>query len=338
MKRLLLHLGLPKTATTTLQHHVFQSLHENGKINFLGKVIDFDLNGKAIFRNYTGGFIRKACERNDVGSLTEQLNNTLDDNKLNVFSDEGIMVSYPGKDNLPLTEKVKNLSEMLLDYDVRVLLTVRQPLNYLFSLYVELYKDFYSKDKNNNTFNKYVSNLLADTNLVDQSSVYMHENIAMLSKFFPITVVFFEDLKYDKSAYIQSFSRLFDDDITEEMAAAFETKLENVKKNLDNGVYCSSDLSLRGIKKKASNWLRPIKPIHHILKQIYRSRWLPFSFITERKFFQREVFHRRPDAETAEKLMEIIGVPSTFNARQYDISEKKLKRYGYLSPENHYEK
>lgn len=334
MKRLLLHLGLPKTATTTLQHHVFQPLHVNGKINFLGKVIDFNVHEKATFRNYTGGFIRKACEGNDVGSLSEQLNNALDENKLNVFSDEGIMVSYPGKENLPLTEKVRNLSEMLLDYDVRVLLTVRQPLDYLFSLYVELYKDFYSKDKSKNTFNKYASSILASANPVDQSSVYIHDNIALLSKFFPTTVVFFEDLKYDQSAYIQSFSHLFDEDVEEVITAAFETKQENVKKNLNNGVYSLNGLSLRGLKNKASNWLRPMKPVHNLLKQLYRSQWLPFSFITERNFFQREVFHQRPDPEMAEKLMEIVGVPSTFNAPQYDISEEKLKRYGYLAPED----
>jgi hypothetical protein len=35
--QLLLHIGLPKTATTSLQRNVLMPLHQEGKINYLGK-------------------------------------------------------------------------------------------------------------------------------------------------------------------------------------------------------------------------------------------------------------------------------------------------------------
>jgi len=44
--QLLLHIGLPKTATTSLQHNVLYPLHKEGKINFLGAVLSNSLSLK----------------------------------------------------------------------------------------------------------------------------------------------------------------------------------------------------------------------------------------------------------------------------------------------------
>lgn len=43
--QLLLHIGLPKTATTSFQFNVLYPLHKQGKINFLGALVSnsFDL-------------------------------------------------------------------------------------------------------------------------------------------------------------------------------------------------------------------------------------------------------------------------------------------------------
>lgn len=52
MKKILLHLGLPKTATTSLQHNVLRKLHEEGTINFLGKDLDYcDKTGRVTVHN-----------------------------------------------------------------------------------------------------------------------------------------------------------------------------------------------------------------------------------------------------------------------------------------------
>ena len=37
MKRLIIHIGLPKTATTSLQHNLFLKLHEDGHLSYLGR-------------------------------------------------------------------------------------------------------------------------------------------------------------------------------------------------------------------------------------------------------------------------------------------------------------
>ncbi|AHF02228.1 hypothetical protein THIAE_04300 [Thiomicrospira aerophila AL3] len=63
MIKVLIHLGLPKTATTSLQHNVLQPLHDKGYINFLGKNLDYcDRTCKVEIHNYTGKFIRDAVE------------------------------------------------------------------------------------------------------------------------------------------------------------------------------------------------------------------------------------------------------------------------------------
>jgi hypothetical protein len=106
MKKIIVHLGLPKTATTTLQHHLFQELHNDGKINFLGKVVEFDKKtGKSYYINNSGGIIRKAAEERLNYEVSLELESLLVEDRVNVFSDEGIMVCYPGKQNLSLEKK-----------------------------------------------------------------------------------------------------------------------------------------------------------------------------------------------------------------------------------------
>lgn len=47
-KNLIIHIGYPKTATTTLQFSLFTDLHKAKEINFLGKVPKIYRNKKII--------------------------------------------------------------------------------------------------------------------------------------------------------------------------------------------------------------------------------------------------------------------------------------------------
>ena len=170
MTKILIHLGLPKTATTSLQHNVLQKLHDQGKINFLGKNLDYcDATGKVTIYNYTGKFIRDAAEEKiTLAEARELLSQHFDKDKLNVFSDEGLMIAYPGQKNLPLKQKIENLKKLLEGYDVNIALTLRNPVDYFYSLYVQLYPDFYSQIKALNTFEKYTQKLQYGENMVLQ--------------------------------------------------------------------------------------------------------------------------------------------------------------------------
>ena len=88
-----MHIGLAKTATTSLQHNLFQPLHEQGKVKFLGKLLEIEKDtGRVNFLNYTGGIIREYCEEKIDVDIVGAVDRILDSGKLNIFSDEGISV------------------------------------------------------------------------------------------------------------------------------------------------------------------------------------------------------------------------------------------------------
>lgn len=63
MRRLLIHAGYPKAASTTLQNNVFLPLHNTGEINFLGRAFESGYLGKASEKRTYKGWLDKALER-----------------------------------------------------------------------------------------------------------------------------------------------------------------------------------------------------------------------------------------------------------------------------------
>ncbi|AFI83930.1 hypothetical protein Q7A_1090 [Methylophaga nitratireducenticrescens] len=333
MKRILLHLGLPKTATTTLQHHLFQKLHDEGNINFLGKVVDYDKNGKAYFKNNVGWIIRKACEgRINNGDVSEKIDELLVKDKLNVFSDEGIMVFYPGQDNLPLSEKIQNLNDLLSEFEVKVLMTIRQPVDYIFSLYVQLHAEFYRKIKELDTFEKYAHYFVNSESNIDQESVFMEETIKLVSNYFDTKILVFEDIKHDPKYFAQQVALALETDkhLVEKIIL---DQHENIKKGGEGGVYSQQVISLLGLKKWIADVTRKQPIVHSIFKSMYRSEKLPLQQLTNFKVAQKATFHKKADPILSSKLLSMTGISPSFQADKFGVSQKKLCDYNYIAGE-----
>lgn len=328
MKRILLHLGLPKTGTTTLQHHLFQRLHEQGLVNFLGKALTIDLNGKVIASNYRGKIIRQACEGKIQEDVSVDIDKLLSDSKLNVLSDEGIMVFYPGMENLPLNEKLKKLAELLSEYDVEVFVSLRQPVEYLYSLYTELYTRHYSKISYQNSFKKYVENFLETEIDLDQESAYMHRTVELISHYFKTKVLLFDTMKADPMTYSKFLAGI----LTVDESWVFNTitsKQENRKQKSRNGVYTKQSISLRKIKFFLAEKLVTYKRTFSVLRAVYfplRILLTPLESVT---IARSKKLHKNIDNKTKDRLMERLGIPESFSVESYGLSKDELKRYGY---------
>jgi len=329
MKRILLHLGLPKTATTTLQHHLFQRLHDEGQINFLGKVVAYDENGKSYFKNNTGEIIRKACEGKVSANISARIDELLVKDMLNVFSDEGIMVFYPGQVNLPLADKIRNLHNLLSDYEVKVLMTIRQPVDYIFSLYVQLHAKFYRTIKTMDTFEKYTEHFFNPALEIDQESVFMDRNIKLVSNFFDTKILIFEDIKHDPTYFSgQIASALKVDKVLVEKIIVGQH--ENIKKGKTGGVYSQRVISLSDLKKWVVGKTQKCQKIHGVLKFLYRTEKLPFQRLTRLKVAEKATFHKKPARALASKLLNMTAIPASFQADEFGISRNKLRDYGYI--------
>ncbi|KKA44108.1 MULTISPECIES: hypothetical protein [Salinivibrio] len=299
--RIILHLGLPKTATTSIQHNVFQKLHEEKRINFLGKCLDFDYKSANLnVINYAGKFIRDAAEQAlSISEARRQLAISLDNDLLNVFSDEGLMIAYPGKENLPLKRKFNNLKAIFEGYDVQVVVTTREPVDYLYSLYVQLYPDYFDRIDSMNSFGKYISRLLAEPDNVLFESFFYSKWLKKLQSQFDVTVLDYEDFAKNKPNIYQSWSDLLLLS-EEEFQSKFEANKINEKKKVGKEV--KEVKSFKYIEDKVRIFLRNRGLLFLLFKWIYNQFGLKRAL---RYRYSSRGLHHYPTKEQCDRLREL---------------------------------
>lgn len=128
---LLVHIGLPKTATTTLQMDVFPQWAIACGFRYVG-----------VYQPRGGEKdpIYAACMRaiDDPASIVAArgvLRRALEAHKLLVWSEEMLTV---GKADLSWAVKLERLAELVKGFDFRILCTVRDPVDASFSYFVEI--------------------------------------------------------------------------------------------------------------------------------------------------------------------------------------------------------
>lgn len=301
--KVLLHLGLPKTATSSLQHNVFQRLHIEKRINFLGKCLNFDYQtGRLEVFNYRGKFIRRFAEGDfNLEEAKHELKNILHRDLLNVFSDEGIMIAYPGKENLPLSEKIANLYTLFEGYEVTVVVTLRDPVDYLYSLYVELYPEFCASVKGLNTIQKYTQYLINNPSDVLFESFFFQSWLPILEKNFDLKVFEFEELSTGDTLVYQRWSNLLGLD-TCEFKERFEAKKVNVKSKQGKEAEKVSSF------KYVESWFKRILSGNRVFfdtsKWLYRA--LGLNKLLNYRFSSR-VTHQYPQGEQFHQLKALLG-------------------------------
>lgn len=128
--KVIVHIGLPKTATTSLQMDFFPEL-ENENVCYLGvhhpRTIS---NQSTIFESFVGSLSTGNVER-----VRAELFGLLSEGKTIIISEEMITVSL---NNVSWRKKLDNLSKLLSGMNYLLLLTVREPVSAMFSYYVEI--------------------------------------------------------------------------------------------------------------------------------------------------------------------------------------------------------
>lgn len=296
--KVLLHLGLPKTATSSLQHNVLQRLHAEGKINFLGKCLNYDLKTKKLdIKNYTGKFIRDGAEGNiTISEAQSKLVDVLDKDSLNVFSDEGLMVAYPGKENRPLSVKFDNLSEIFREYDLKVVVTLRNPVDYLYSLYVELYPDYCSSVRDLNTIKKYTNKFLKNPDCLLFESLFFDRWLEALGGKFSVSVLSYEKLANHDQDTSVTWANLLGIDVTE-FSECFNTKKVNVKAKSGKEVRQVKDL--KRIEEKLKVMAAKVKPVYASARWIYNASGL--KKVINYRFVSKKT-HEYPSGSNLEQL------------------------------------
>lgn len=126
----LIHLGMPKTATTFLQMYLFA---QHSQVSYLGK-----FEGESLFVTPAIKRLAKCLRqprpfhnRRQFPELSRKVDELRASGKLLVFSDEGF--TYSGRDN----KRAQAETMRQVFGDAKILITIREPLSFMETLYLQ---------------------------------------------------------------------------------------------------------------------------------------------------------------------------------------------------------
>lgn len=286
MADVIIHIGLPKTATTTLQTCLFAQLHNKNLINYIGKKPTN--KGNETYQLFTDIF--SAIVLHDDQKFNDNLEETitkaddlLQEGVLNVISDE-IMAMYFCQ--VDIVMKLKRIKTIFQNHKINLMLSLRKQDELAYSLYVELYQIQFYQDKENNSIEKFISNGLAD---ITQGYFLMFcydKVLAECANQFGsqnTTVLLFEDIKNNQEKYHKQLAELLAVS-PETIAQCLNAKITNTKQKHKAGYQSGAvklDKYIKNVifkNQKLKNILKVINkgPIKYLNQKIMRSiRMIP---------------------------------------------------------------
>ena len=328
--RLLLHVGLPKTASTSLQCNVLMPLHRSQRINFVGRCAwqSGELHDMlSPFRSAIGGELTQT----QALALRPSLEALLRHDRLNVISDErmsGLETVGPRAEYSALVW-LDNLRTLFGRADATVLVCLRSPADFVLAVYAEAYYWRFYESRRYNTFGKFVAALLeADERDTDWIVFFYDAYLgAVRQRFDDVKVLLYEDLLHDAPAWHAGLAECLGIGPLE-VAELLSAPRHNV-----------------GLQTATGRRSRPLT-IGHLTRRAMRVQSRPASDRVRlqerfgplmrlyRTFARRElplrIHHAYPSEHWRERLQRHVGLRTLDLADTFGVSAEKLSRYGYL--------
>jgi len=325
LAKILLHIGLPKTATTSLQVNLFKALHDEEKVNFLGRYMTVD---NAEYYNPFGEFYLKFANddnyKENIAEYRKLFYKLLDKKKINIISEEVLSLTH----NIDFSFLLEKIELLLRECEVNILISLRSPVDFLFSYYVELYRWQFYKDNKLNTFDKFIEKLLADSESTDFDILFFERFLFKIENKFPnINVLLFEDINNDTKFYCKQLSDILvlsEDEIESKL---FKSK-HNQRTKTEIGKFSEYVpveqifLSILDKNNRLKYFLKKIPGKALIYKQVMKF----LSKIIRTK----PIMHLYPSNNEQVKLHKLLSIKDLSFAKKYNLSSQKLKDYNYL--------
>jgi len=322
--KIALHIGLPKTATTSLQKNVLNQAHMEGRLNFLGRCgeifeSDYFFPIESIFAKLDNN----SMSDEQVSILRKELLKYLREDILNVISEESLSLTHGFH-----YVRLENLKRILSVFEVKTFVSLRAPIDFFYSYYIELFPTTFVRCEKLDTLDKFASEVINDPSNKDFDIVRFDRILFHINTLFSeLHIILFEDLKQDKEEYIASVANFFELDQEFVRGYFFSGELNKGMRSL-GGKY-SRDVSLlekfqeiKGslIGRTRLYRLKKYKTIYALYKKLL--------MLLKNTSFSEAVDHE-PLAEDKLKYLKSCLYMKKAWAEEIGIDAHKLELYGY---------
>jgi hypothetical protein len=202
MKRLLLHVGYPKAASTSLQNGLFLQLHREKAINFLGRAFESGFYGTKANKNIYKDWFDYVVEggHNEAGHSI----GTLSDSLPNVFSEGLFMMNERRRQAIAVPYILHKYFSPQAD-EVAVLLVIRKQPDLIPSYYTQNYRKMDKK-----RFAGYLAHNLAQGWRGEAKIFNLHDVASAYAAVFGrdnVHVALFEDFVHDRDSFSAQLGR-----------------------------------------------------------------------------------------------------------------------------------
>ena len=335
--KLLLHVGLPKTATTSLRNNVLIPLHEQGRINFIGRSND-GIKAYDRLNNLTPLRYKVPHDEESYALPPEWESTVLDAERLNVISNESIIgdvdfslgIGLYTITPLPFADVAQNLADAFQNCDVTVMLTLRAPETYVFSYFVEWWHWILHSHPRLNTFDKFLNELYTVGNERKWEAFHHGALVSSLMDWFPKTrIMLYEDIVGDPDSYFAVLSELLCGAASAEevgrMMTGSKQNVTSVRKN-----YAKSEpIALNALVASRYGWALELWKRYNIKALIGRNALL-LRLYDRFRSATLATRHPMPDEATLSSIRRHFAGEYEKLIQAGWVPEEKLERYRYL--------
>lgn len=336
MKKLIIHIGYPKTATTSLQLNLFSSLKRKGKIEYLNHLNrkDDDL-GEFYCRNIvayiTGmGELSKCQGELNQLSLIEKEISLISAETLSIFCENFTWDNL----NSNAANNAARIKELLSKHfnQITIIMTIRAQKTLIPSFYAQVCRYFNKFDDSSLNIVPWINNhfsLKINENIMLFNFDTMYSSYRQVFGEQNVHVLLFEDLKYNKNNFYEKLAKILNI-LPGQLMSLLETNIKNKtihtqKNQLLIEPPSLNDLILSLLKQPLKRILpRSVfnlikmgykRTFGRLLRKVKVNKYITIDYLTEKQEIFIQQRFRQSNLSLAKKL---------------DIDIIKFEEYGYI--------